>query len=78
MHVLEADHYREEEANLMLDPIIQQMAAEIPKKLIKNGKVKLDSWDFIKSSLDEYHERGGKNAKSIGGPARAITALLED
>jgi hypothetical protein len=69
MSVLEADHYREEEANLMLDPIIQQMAAEV------TDDIDLDSWDFVQNALEEYQRRGGKNSKSIGGPARAIRAL---
>ena len=69
MAVLEAKHYKEEKANLMLDPIIQMMAATLP------NNVDFTSWDFICAASDEYHKRGGKNARSIGGPARAIKEL---
>ena len=69
MSILEADHYREEEKSLKDDPIIQKMAAEIPDDL------DLESWDFTLNALDEYQRRGGKLAKSIGGPSRAIKVL---
>jgi hypothetical protein len=66
--VIEADHYREEEARLREDPILLAMHAEIP------ADVDRDSWEFISGASDEFHRRGGK-ADSIGGPARALSAL---
>ena len=69
MPILEASHYGEEEKRLKDDPIIQKMAAEVPDDL------DLETWDFIHNALQEYHKRGGKLAKSIGGPSRAIKAL---
>ena len=64
--VVEADHYREEVRLLCDDPIIHQLAKEIP-----------DGFDLCKSGmagivLREYTKRGGKLATSIGGPLRAV------
>lgn len=69
-HVIESDDYRREEEQLRADPIIQAMAAEIP------ATVPTDGYDFMVRALDEYKRRGGENARSIGGPARAIRAIL--
>lgn len=33
-------------------------------------------WQFMLRASEEYHKRGGSQAKTIGGPAKAITALV--
>lgn len=72
MSVIESDEYRHELKRLMRDPIIVAMASQPNLQ-----DVELESWDFISAASDEYHKRGGKHARSIGGPARAIRALVK-
>lgn len=71
-HVIEAEHYREEEKALKADPIILALADELPADF---PVAELESWAFISGAGQEYHQRGGQAARSIGGPARAIRAL---
>lgn len=83
--VIESDKYREEEATLKADPIIVAMAAEI-REGIDAGAVKISDFakdgsavfGFMSDAGDEYRKRGGTKAESIGGPARAILALLKE
>lgn len=71
--MLEAAHYTEEIERLMSDPIIVGLASELPDSLPAEH---LMSYDFMRACNDEYHRRGGVHASSIGGPARAIAALI--
>ena len=73
-HVIESDDYRDEQARLMEDPLIRDMAEGIRRMSLSDEE--LDSWAFMSSASDEYNRRGGQ-ADSIGGPARAIKALLK-
>ena len=80
MHVIESDDYRQEVEALKADPIIQGMAGELPpdfRALLASGQ-DFDAWAFTRGASEEYHKRGGENARSIGGPARAIQALVKE
>lgn len=68
-HVLLAPHYREEHERLINDPIIREMAAEIP------AGVDLTTGAFMQAASRTYHDRGGTNARSIGGPGQAIQVI---
>lgn len=69
--MLEATHYTEEVERLMADNIIVALASELPTDL------PLDSYEFMCACRDEYHRRGGTQADSIGGPSRAVAALVQ-
>ena len=71
IRIIEAQHYRDEVETLKKDPVIISMAATIPKL----DKVEYVSWNFIQAASHEYHYRGGTEALSIGGPAKAVAAL---
>jgi len=66
--VIESDEYRREVEQLKADPLIQAMEASL------QPDVDTEEWAFIRAASDEYQRRGGE-AMTIGGPARAITAL---
>jgi hypothetical protein len=74
---IESDDYREEIEVLKKDPIILDMMDGLPSAYYSVIGF-FDSFQFMKIAGDEYHRRGGTNAKSIGGPARAMKALYED
>lgn len=73
MNLFESDDYRKEIAELKKDPIIISMAQDI---MNDEYPPDLAAWNFISAASQEYSERGGTKASSIGGPARAIEALL--
>lgn len=82
--VIESDSYRDEKRELKADPIIRALAAEVREGL-DAGAVTMDEFThesgapvyvFMLGASEEYRKRGGKDAHSIGGPARAILALL--
>jgi hypothetical protein len=70
-----SDKYREEQARLMADPIIREMAATV---VADPPPWELDSWNFIVAAGNEYKRRGGTQQESIGGPAKAIAALVAE
>jgi hypothetical protein len=74
--VIEADYYRQEEADLRADPIIQARAREVagalPQLTHEDGGA---TSELMGMANDEYRRRGGTRARSIGGVARAILAL---
>ena len=81
MSIIESDDYREEVATLREDPIIQEMAAELPdnwRVFALNEGTDQARHAFMMNALDEYKERGGTQARSIGGPVRAIIAILKE
>jgi hypothetical protein len=69
--VLESERYRKEEETLMHDPIIIAMANEI----VDPDGVDMEAYEFMVAASDTYKDRGGFQARSIGGPARAIRRL---
>lgn len=78
IHVIEADHYREEIARLKNDPRIIDMTLSIwrnesPSTIDKT----LESSGIMTHALDEAHDRG-VHVESIGGPIRAIRELIND
>jgi hypothetical protein len=72
-HVIESDEYREEVAALMGDPIVKELAREATALVA--DPTEYQSHHFMGAALDEYHRRGGENARTIGGVARAIAAI---
>lgn len=81
-HVIESDDYREEVAQLKEDPIIIQMADELPPdwrlQFTHGGTDDSPNWFFMTRASDEYHRRGGTQGRSIGGPAKAIIAVRRE
>src|SRR5262245_30758894 len=66
--VIESAEIQAEVKRLYDDPIIRAMEAELPPE------TNIQEWAFIRAASEEFHKRGG-NAKTIGGPARAIQAV---
>lgn len=71
--VIESQDYRDEIEKLKADPIIRDMAFEIPADF----EVKL-THEFMGRAGAEYRDRGGTQARTIGGPARAVIAVIDD
>lgn len=87
------DSYRDEQRELLADPIIIQMAGEV-FNAVETGQMKMDElvhgWsesagppktprhEFMSSSLNEYKARGGSKSRTIGGPANAVMTLVFD
>ena len=71
--VIESEQYEETRLALMNDPIIRQMAAELPPDFHED----MHAWWFIHGALDEYNRRGGTIPTHIGGPAEAMRRLIE-
>jgi len=76
---IEAEHYREVRDQMRADPIIQQMAREVPwyhqKEFIdKDGH---PTWQFMSRANATYSIRGGKIGGHIGAVAEAIIELWE-
>lgn len=78
MTILKGKRYSEELYKLVRDPIMHAMYAGLiehgmsPKQLSAR-----DGWSWINQCSQEYHNRGGKVAFSIGGPASALILLEE-
>lgn len=73
-----SDQHRREQRVLQADPIIIAMAQELralPPEEQPTPKV-LEGWDFMRRAMLGYEQRGGRNARTIGGVAKAIAALL--
>jgi hypothetical protein len=68
--VIMADHYREEEARLVKDPIVIAMA----QSLTDNDDLHVSG--FAVGALREYQRRGGTQAASIGSVASALRTIL--
>lgn len=75
---IQAAHYGETEAALAADPIILGMAADIPADTAKTMLDGDPNWRFMQAALDTYKERGGEIPTHIGGPARAVQAVLRE
>lgn len=72
---LVSEEIRAEIERLTEDPIIQEMAEEV-RPAWEVGAVDLESWEVIRREI--YRESGGEDARTIGGPAKAIQRLLEE
>lgn len=75
-------HGNDEVHILMRDPIIKVLVAELKLFAPMHDKVKqydLNNipWNFIINASRVYNERGGTNAVTIGGPAKAIVKLVQ-
>lgn len=75
--ILEAAHYEETRLQYMADPIIQQMAEEIPAKVVDDMTHDdgAPRFEFMTIANTIYAERGGKLTGHIGAAAEAITRL---
>lgn len=82
MNVIEADHYRDEEKLLMQDGHVKSMVDEIIETHTGDPLAEFFHDDgtprheFMGAANAEYARRGGRDARSLGGVARAIRALL--
>ena len=74
--VIESQRYRDEVERLKADPIIRRMAREVQD--LGLGDQELESWGFISAATTRYDLEGGRNAESIGGPARAIASIVKE
>lgn len=77
MGVLESDDYRREQELLQADPIVRAMYREM-KEDIDSGALsrhEMSGYEFMCSADEEYRSRGGQDARTIGGVARALRAL---
>lgn len=77
---IKAAHYDATERVLMTDPVLQGMAQEIRDSVAGGSRISdedLESWFFIRQTLEEYRRRGGEHQTHIGGPAAAIRRLLK-
>lgn len=86
-----SDDYRDEFRHLVNDPIMQKMAVEIHGTLVHNHDAHGIIWNseyvwredssprtnLSMAAGNVYRERGGQHAWSIGGPAKALMALVE-
>lgn len=82
MGAIVSDDYRKEQEVLEQDPIVQAMAAEaltalehLPATRSHEDGTPTHEWMGICNA--EYARRGGKNAHSLGGAARAINTVME-
>ncbi len=80
---IEADHYRQEVALLKADPIVRQMAKDCEGAWDEEKSRRFichpdnhPTFEFMSTANAEYRERGGTQARTIGGVGRAIVSLL--
>lgn len=69
---IEATHYAEARKRLSDDPIVRQLASEVPDDL------DLTSWEFIQAARREYSKRGGTDLAHIGAVAEAIALVKKE
>lgn len=74
--ILVGDKHRQEQAELIKDPIIIRMAEEVRQSRATIDFIQGLGWT-VQACNNRYHNLGGKNAKTIGGPAKAIQTLLK-
>jgi hypothetical protein len=86
----ESAKYAESIEALKADPIIKEMAqaiiidpelAPLPIDVVLFRFAASEGtprWAFMNHALEEYHNRGGTIPTHIGGPARAILALVKE
>ncbi len=58
---------------LLKDEIVKQMASEIPEDF---DIEEMEGWEFMMNALEEYRNRGGKNAAHMGSVAEAIKRIV--
>lgn len=79
MATIKAAHYGETEARLLEDPIVIELASEIPWNELNDRFLNNDmepNFDFMMRANDAYASRGGKDGGHIGAIANAIVALV--
>ena len=83
MATIRAAHYSETEQALTQDPIVRQLASQLPWNELKerfthdNGA---PNFDFMMRANEAYHERGGEfdGPLHIGAIATAIIMIIEE
>ncbi len=65
---MRARHYEQVVALLMRDPILVEMAREVPLLAVEKS-------GFIERAWHEYRRRGGTIKGHLGGPGEAICRL---
>ena len=79
MATLRAAHYGETEARLMEDPIVIELASEIPWNELNERFLNDDmepNFEFMMRANDAYASRGGTDGGHIGAVASAVVALV--
>lgn len=78
MATIRAAHYDDDEKRLSEDPIVKQMAAELPndgflgRYLHESGE---PTFNFMLTANKEYRKRGGTDGAHIGCIAHAILMI---
>ena len=81
MATIRAAHYDETEARLMKDPIVIQLASELPWNELKERFTHESgepNFDFMMRTNEEYRNRGGKDGGHIGAIATSIINLIDE
>lgn len=73
--VVKGPRYKQELKELMKDPIIIEMAKDIKKNPQARKDFSEPNFNAMQMANKIYKQKGGKKAKSIGGPANAIKEL---
>ena len=81
MSTLTGLQIKEETDKLMTEEIVLDLAREARSGFSGNGSIEawLDECELrgaIFGAFKEYHDRGGKSARTIGGPWRAVRMLI--
>lgn len=79
--VLESPRFAEEQARLVADPVILDMAGGlVHDPAAPKGQALLDWLESYEGMMTAYRVALSRGAsfESIGGPARALTALLRE
>ena len=77
MATIRAKHYGETEERLTKDPIVIEMANELPMEILKDFLHESGSpnSDLMMRANHEYRERGGEDGGHIGAIAHAILMI---
>lgn len=76
MATIRAQHYRDEQAALVADPIIQRMVRDLQQAPSIRQQFVAGGFEMMMAALNGYRNLGGKNAHSIGGVLEALQTLL--
>ena len=75
MTIIESNVFDAEVDALLTEGVVTGMYRDLGREALL---VDMDSWDFIKTANHVYHRRGGSEALTVGGPARAMKRLRRE